>query len=1313
MKRLLLLFLLFVFHINGGAQQMIARQIPFFYQLSSNEIWDFYQDREGYLWVGTMNGLARYDGYRLQSFRSDYKSVDLLTNNSVVCMSDNDLYVWIGTRKGVSLFEKETCRIIPVPGEGLKDKSIDGILTDKNAFSWVAAEGKVYKCSRDASILKEYTLAASGINSIYEDHDGNIWVLIWGGGVFKYEPATDTFINYPRIGEHNAPFIMYQDQAGNYWIGTWGEGLWQFFPDQVGLQCYKRHHVINSRSGQSDPIFYSLTQDNTFGYLWALSHNELYALKVTDGGILENVDIHDLLDTHMMYTRIFKDRNGNLWLSSYDMAYTIFFDDSKIINYPMPQIKERLGWDANIVNLCLDNDGFMWVNQDRYGLSLYDMYHDRLSDNHISNYPGTFEARVISRSNLKGGVWIGTGGTPHIIRLMNRNMKMYVEEDIDLRKLIDNPGDIDQLVEDVAGNLWILTSAYLFLKPANQESLILTDRNLPEIAKLTVDSHGKVWAISEDRNIYLLNSSGGNIMCELNSSISILLESEDINHVCIDREDCLWLISSLGRIYRSDRLKQTFTNVSLEKEIEESSVIDMLADNENVWIVTNKKVIQYSIDDELLYNFSTSDGNIFVNVFRNKAVTQDNEGGIYAGGHGGFTSIRPIRQAQPGTEVVHPVVTDVRADNQSVFFSKKNAANTIRKVFLDANDRNIEIYFSTLQYSLNAKERIAYMLEGVDKDWVYLDPDKNVAFYNRLGKGTYQFRLKSASGYGKWSNGEVLLTIEKLPAIYETWYAYLFYILIVGLSAYLVLREYFRRLKARHNIRFREELNRAKLDYFTNVSHEILTPLTIISCTADNMETQGVSFDKQSKILKSNVEKLKRLIQQMLDFRKMDMGKMQLNVTYGDIKGFITVICQTGFQSLARKKNITLSMHFSADELYGYLDFDKLDKVLYNLLSNALKYTPKNKQVRVSAQKIQKERGDFLQLKIEDEGVGISSKETDKIFTRFYNNKESKGVESNGIGLSLTRDLVNLHHGTITVESVPGEGSCFTVELPIGKGFYHMDEPIVEVVDEELPDLATASSVFYEDAGKYSILLVDDNTELLYLLKEMFGKGYQVITATSGKQAWEKLNGNEVDIVISDVMMPDENGWEFCKRIKSDIRFSHIPVIILTAKNGTDDRVSSYEVGADGYVAKPFDLKVLSARVDNLIKSYKMRQEAFRKEQNLSLESLTDQSVDKKFIQSIMDRVMEHIEEPEFDLEKLASEMNMSKSTLYRKIKSITGLTPLDFVRNIKMKQACILLQDKSLTISEIAYSLGFNNPKYFSRCFKEEFGVTPSEYLN
>lgn len=1302
MRYLFLCIFLFLGELSVSAQHMLSRPFPFFNRLSSNEIFNIHQDREGYFWLGTTNGLARYDGYQLNTFRSDYKNQNLLLNNSIMTINDNRLYVWIGTWGGLNLYDKQTCRIIPFHDERLRSNPIITIAVSEDETVWVGTDNRIYRCDSVANIVKEYDISSSSgysISSIYIDKEKQLWV-IGSCGIFRYEPEADSFFLYPPFGNGHTAYVMCQDKMGNYWIGSWGEGIWQFFPDAQKGGHYKKHNITSSRNSEAEAVVFSIVQDDVLGHLWTLSYAGLQVFEYTDEGMLKEVDLHNLVDTHMMYTRICKDREGNLWLPSYDMAYTIFFDDSNVDNYLLPQLKDEMGWDANILNLCQSQDSVMWFRQDRYGLCLYDLSRDLFADS------GLGEVNIIVNSFHKPGVWVNSSLSSHVMRVTQQDMKVKVVEDI-------NIGGVNNLLEDGEGNLWISTWANLNVKRPDSRTLVVSREDVPGMYILTRDIQGKVWGMSGDRQIYQLDCVGERVVCIPKGRVSAISDKEAINNICIDRKGCLWLSTSWGRVFRSDETMETFENVPLDNVLDDCTVLGLLSDENNVWIIANKKVLQYNVDLQYFQNYSTVDENIMVDVFRYKAISLDGWGGLYVGGHRGFIHIKS--GGAPQGNKVHPSlhITDVKVEDKSVFFTDNSGKNTISKVILNPDDRNIEISFSSLVYSLNARKRVAYKLEGVDKDWIYSDYGRYSAFYNHLPKGTYKFRLKLEYERGKWTESEMLLTLVKKPAFYETWFAYFIYFILVALCFYTVIRLYMRRIKLKSEVRLREELTRIRLTYFTNVSHELLTPLTVISCISDYLDEKVPVVHQQSVMLKANVDKLKRLIQQVLDFRKMDVGKLKLNVSEGDIREFMLNICRINFMPLAERKNITLETCIKAEKMRGYVDFDKLDKILHNLLSNAIKYTPDNKYICVDAQVVDEAGHKILVIKVQDEGVGIPAKEINHIFTRFYSSKRNKGIESNGIGLSLTKDLVTLHHGTIAVESTFGQGTCFTVTLPIDKGSYSSDELIVEetlnlyAVSDEMDENTMLSG----SMDKPSVLLIDDNAELLSVMKEMFRERYRVLTAVDGRQAWDKLNSNEVDVIICDVMLPDANGWELCTRIKGDLRFNHIPIIILTAKNGIDDRVASYEAGADGYIAKPFELKILFARVDNLIRSSRIRQAAFRKEENISLDGLAFPTADKQFLQSIIDSIEQHLEEAEYDLEQLATEMNMSKSTLYRKIKSMTGLTPLDFVRNIKMKRACMMLLSCTQNISEIAYAVGFSTPKYFTKCFKDEFGITPTEY--
>ena len=553
---------------------------------------------------------------------------------------------------------------------------------------------------------------------------------------------------------------------------------------------------------------------------------------------------------------------------------------------------------------------------------------------------------------------------------------------------------------------------------------------------------------------------------------------------------------------------------------------------------------------------------------------------------------------------------------------------------------------------------------------------------------------------------EQQLLIRRLPAWYETWYAYSFYTLFIVCITCLLFYAYTKRMEKKNKLKLQEELTQIKLNYFTNISHELLTPLTIISCVADDLEENKESSERQVEILRSNANRLKRLLQQILDFRKVESRKMEISASKSNLSSFVSGIVASNFQSLAHQKSISLSTQIN-DGIWGYMDIDKFDKILFNLLSNAIKYTPEHKKINVSLSAIYKEGCRFLVLNVEDEGIGIAEKDIKHIFTKFYNNKNHPGCQSNGIGLSLTKELVTLHHGTIEVSSEPGKGSVFTVEIPIDREVYserEIAESSLLTVQEEETD------TFIPDE-KTCILFIDDNKDLRELIQHILSKKYQIFIAENALQGLELLKNTPVDIIICDIMMPQMNGLEFCQQIKGDIQTNHIPIIMLTAKNAVDDQIECYKAGAESYIAKPFEMKILQARIDNLLQSREQSRQSFRSKMEINISNLNYQTSDEEFLNNAMQCVERHIQESEFDTVQMANELHISRSTLSRKCKVISGCTPLEFIRNIKLKYACALLKKKTISISEVAYATGFSSPKYFTKCFKEEFGMTPTEY--
>ena len=671
----------------------------------------------------------------------------------------------------------------------------------------------------------------------------------------------------------------------------------------------------------------------------------------------------------------------------------------------------------------------------------------------------------------------------------------------------------------------------------------------------------------------------------------------------------------------------------------------------------------------------------------------------------------------------------MKIDGVSSLLEKDNQRFNLRSqtISFDAGDKNIEIDFSSLNYAFPDKIKYAYKMEGVDDDWVYVRGDRQFAFYNQLPKGKRTFYLKTTDTNGLWSNYIAEIQVSKEPAFYETWWAYMFYVVLVILSLYLFYRRMKRRLQLRHELKIAqidreksEELVQTKLRYFTNISHDLLTPLTIITCLIDDAEMTNGSRISQLSMIRSNVNKLRRLLQQILDFRKVESGNMKLSVSKSDIVSFIDDVCKVNFAPLIRKKSQTFTFSTEDKHLIAYFDRDKIDKIVSNLLSNACKYTSEGGEIKLIMKSYQNAEHTHLRIQVVDTGEGIAPDDLENIFERFYTANKGDESESNGIGLSLTKDLVELHHGTIEVESELTKGSTFTVDFPIDKDSYQENELITgetSVNDKkaamifEHEDLDESGVVEDAQTNDNHLLLVEDNEELLYLMEKILSRQYHVLVAKNGLEALDIIKDNEIDIIISDVMMPEMDGLELCRNIKSNLETSHIPVILLTAKNTAEDRIECYNAGADGYISKPFELKILEARINNFIIHKKSKQEEFRTNVEVDIDSLETSSIDKDFLDKVVSVIKSNMAEGDFDVVQLADALAVSKSSLYRKMKIATGLSPIEFIRNIRLKHGSQLLKNKSMSIAEVAYECGFSNPKYFATCFKEDFGVTPKEY--
>ena len=1270
MKKLLCFWICLCLGFLGEvqAQAIWAKDFPFAGGLPTNEMTTIYQDRDGFIWVGTTNGLVRYDGYHVRLFQRDGSLVSGLTDNRITQMAEDSLYLWVGTSAGLNLINRNTYQVSAFPEESLGKGYINSLCSDGENTVWVGTDNQVL-VFRAPSLhpVDTITLASregkrAVINKVLRDRTGRLWICT-RAGLFLHEPSTNRLCHLPPVGESDNLSSVCQDRDGRLWVASWGEGLWQIVADRNFRDVrYVFHPVESFQKGAGESRFFDVEQDDVCGYLWALSYDRLYAFRITPAGTLEQVELPFYVDVEKMYTCILKDRDGNLWLSSYDRGTLLTFHGETVRDVSLSGFVEALGKRPNLLTLTVDGRG-------RFGSAVYLLTCD--------------------------------GG------------RFRVARTLDLWPLLHIGAPASRMAETPDGNLWMLCRQRVVCLARGKNAFATPDSL--RFTAMQADGDGKVWAATGEKLYLLSHTAEGIRFVPQPVAFPDVRDGETVRFLAPDGEGGMWVSTDMGNVWHRAKGQVAFTDVSNRFDLRGTAILNLLSGKECLWVVAHDRILYHDNRTGRLRQFSPVEAGLETDLFRNQASCLSPGGSLYAGGHGGIAVIHFSGGLFSGQPVRRPLLSDFGSGGRSLLFdpSEKYVSGCPDRahVALRPDAGNLYASFTTLDYAGDAAVRYACRLEGVDKDWVVLPEGENTVYYQNLPKGTRRLEVKATDGAGKWQQPVALLRVTRLPAWYETSWAYAGYALAVAGVLFVLLRFWLGRLKAMNDLRLQEELTRAKTDYFTNVSHELLTPLSVISCVGDYWEGQYPVEEGQVRVLRRNIDRLKRLLRQVLDFRKAESGHLEFRPAYGDILAFARRMVADNFAPLAAQKGIVLRQHVPDGTCGGALDFDKVDMMLYNLLSNAVKYTPAGKAVDFTVEVRRGDAGRRVVFTVRDEGPGIPQKEQSRVFERFYTGSNGRPGMSNGIGLALSRELAALCGGSITLESVQGKGACFTLELPVeGEDCQVSAAESGGMQKEREPEGVCPGE---EQAGedRPSVLLVDDNAELLGLMAKVLSGRYRVATARDGQEALDFLSAHGADLVVSDVMMPVMDGYALCRRVKSQVETGHIPVIMLTAMQGEDDRVRCYEAGADGYLTKPFGMDVLVARIDNLVKAQKARQQTFRAEDRVRLEELAYSSRETRFLEDMAGLVRVHLSEEGFGVEQLADGLHMSKATLHRKVKSMTGLTPLEFIRNIKLKYACAMLSRPGASVSAVAYDTGFSDPKYFTKCFKEEFGMTPTEY--
>ena len=1295
--------------------------------ISNNDVLEILVDSRGDLWIGTYNGLNRYSYpedrfYRYYNDKGDENSV---ANNSIWAIAELDNgEIWIGTGGGVTVYKDGNfSRIVhdPADASSLTGNYVVDIFQDHDGTVWVGTSrglNKLISRQNGKSVFKryvsneldEFSLRDNFVQSIAQGPDGKLWFGT-RGGLHLYDFNRDNFSCFrhnpedPRTISNNDVRSLSFDRDGELWIGTYN-GLNRMTSKGEFTQILNDPNLASSLSRN--------TIKSTFidqkGTLWVgVYYGGINMLDETNN----NFRNYRQLPTgnglsYDVVSSIVEDKNGTIYVGTEGGGVNVIDPLSGRVRFLKTDGAGKKLSSSNIKSMYLAPDQNLWIGTFNTGIDIYNTRTDRFI-NHFDKENGLAHNSVYGiLPEDENHFWIGTfGGGLHLLDVQRNTSVNILHNPADGRSLSDN--QVRLLMKDASGNLWVGTQYGLN---------VLSAENIRE----------KKFVF--ERYFYNEQKKSG----------------EDILAIFEDSQNRIWVGTYESGISLFDSEKNSFTSYPIFNPAEGySNVIHGILEDPmgRLWVSSNQGITSFNPQDGTVRTFDESDG-LVSNEFNNKACFRSSTGMMYFGGPQGLSSFFPS-EIRTNNYAPAAVITGLKLFNQPV---KVGAADGVleksisetRELTLDYDQAIFSLDFAIPNFINPDKNLYAYRLVGLEENWN--ETYKNTATYTIQKPGTYTFEVRGANNDKVWASTVTSLKIKVLPAPWRTWWAFLIYFVIIVLALYLLQTFILAQSRLKHQLELehmenerQKYVNQMKLRFFTNISHEFRTPLTLILGPLEQVLTDYRGSNKvykQLKVMEKNAVRLLKLINQLMDFRKFENKHEKLQAAEGNIVKFVEEI-YLSFKQYAKIHHIHYEFEKENEDIRVWYDRDKMERVFYNLISNAFKYTTEDGTIRVSA----RTREGIFEFRVSDTGVGIDPKHIEQIFERFYEVEESvpqlKHPEqrSTGIGLAIAKGVVEMHSGTIRVESEPGKGSEFIVSLPLGRDHLKEEQIIRDFKDsEDLTTYIKANQVVAELEGEISdeglvisdeeleenaplLLIVEDNASVRKFIVDIFRNDYRIEEASDGMEGYKKAVQAVPDLIISDVMMPRMDGIEFCSQIKSNLKTSHIPFILLSARTSLIFKFEGLESGADEYIGKPFNIKEIKLKARNLLNSHKVLREKFTKDSFIQPSEITVSSLDEKLLKRTLEIVDENISNEFFNIQLFSSELGVSRTMLFTKIKAWTNLTPNEFIHSMRMKRAAQLLEQNKISVSEVAYSVGFPNPKYFSKCFQKYHSATPSEYAD
>lgn len=1313
--------------------------------LSNNFVTAIAQDRHGRLWIGTEAGLNRFDGENFKLFSE--RNTDLKGNSiNTLFYDDKTDKLWIGSKKGVNVLNCDT--------QKFENLTLPENLGSINVVDFGrAADGGIYIVNHYDFILhynpadNKYTVFRSedlpglpmSFRSIADDGQGNVYIghTNYGFSVVNLKTKKiENFIHDANNGKslpgNNVKDILI-DRYKNIWLGT-DNGMALFNPVTKTFSTFS--HGESSSGSLPAHNVYSITE-SADGRLWIgsdiggvcildirdLSLSNPDRLKFTimpttgDRNGLSSVNIRS----------VFQDTFGNMWIGNYSEGLDFIsrtqpsFDLLPYYSTKDGRVKEKPVW-----SVYTDNDGNVWAGGENEVVSFSDGKIKRIYNlsPHLKSPRKYVYALVrigneILFSSFEDGIFsldIDSGNVRRISSPDDRNYANCFAVMPDNKVLMGMQGGLSEYDGKEIRKLDKISAAISNLIPNG----------------IVADKQGKLWIGTYGNGVFVFDDKG-NVESHLDNAHGLC--SNAVKQLYIDSRGWIWVAGQDGlSIVKDTKQPRSIINYDYESGLNDIHIHALQEDSKgNMWFSTNNGLSKWDKDDSKIENYDYHDG-LPHSSFMDRAACKTADGNLYFGSLNGICGFSPA--LFPKTEEKIPVQI---VECQSVITPKENlhditvGAGGEGEINIPYNMNSLRIIFSVPDYSQSRVVEYSYMVEGLDDDWIMAGREHEATLRN-LSPGTYIFKVRARLRNQDWNDSNMsVLKIVVTPPIWLTWYAKLFYLLLAGGITYFIIRIYKHRLLLKSSLEMErrksideQQLNNERLRFYTNITHELRTPLTLILGPLEDLAADKQvpeKYKKRIKTIHASALRLLNLINQILEFRKTETQNRRLAVAKGQIA---TIVTEIGLRYKELNHNDKVAIKINVDDNIPeiYFDSDIIHTILNNLLSNAVKYTPEG-TIELSLKTVCEEGEDYVKIDVADTGYGIDEKALPHIFDRYYQAEGKHQASGTGIGLALVRSLSDLHEGTLSVDSTVGKGTVFSLRLKADNtypGALHKENQKTEIEKTETKAPAEEAT-----DKQPVVLVVEDNDDIREYIETSLSPAYSVITAGNGQEGLDLAKKNIPDVIISDIMMPVMDGMELCKAVKADINTSHIPVILLTAKDSLQDREAGYEIGADSYLTKPFSAKLLVSRINNILESRKMlasiisasasgsapQPEAAAGQDDASnpVPALRLSRLDEEFIRKFTRIVEDNMTMSELDMTYMQESLNMSHSTLYRKIKSLTGMSGNEFLRKIRLKRGYELLKD-GCNVSEAAYSSGFNDVGYFRKCFRDEYGMSPSQFI-